>query len=573
MFSIKLRGKKLGVVLAVFMMLFIVYYFSINDLDTKNEFKKNGFIFEKSNKHQMSFNSKLVANDGGWRENDQVPIKYNGKIGDKESMIISSSKKPLFSNNRIVHLDLKGAPPKISYYAEFFPLIRSLGATGVIIEYEDMFPYSRTELSAMNAYSKLDVESILKLAKNNELDVIPLIQTFGHLEFVLKLEKYKNHREINKYPQVICPSKNMSIILLKEMIDDVVSMHPNSKYLHIGCDEVYYLGDCYSCVQKMVKEKLTKQQLFLNHVTMLSRYIKEKYPYLTTLTWDDEFRKFSLQELIDSGIGSLVEPVVWKYTPTIDMYLPEEMWDKYAKVFGNVWVASAFKGATGPEKIITDITYHLENHKAWVNLVNVYTNKINFKGIVMTGWQRYDHFAILCELLPVGIPSLATNLIYVNSNNIDLNMLLDKVESTIKCGSGFFSNTAGSHCSFVGSGIYDAAIKLNDLNNQIKVIMESSVVKGWFTQYNIDTGFSNPSHVEEATLELDRFKMDLLYLEQDVIKSMNEVYNSDTVKEWIDTNIKPLMMTLQTMWASKEKLLERQDWPRRPFSSSHNEDL
>jgi hypothetical protein len=28
-----------------------------------------------------------------------------------------------------------------------------------------------------------------------------------------------------------------------------------------------------------------------------------------------------------------------------------------------------------------------------------------------SGWQRYDHFAVLAELLPVAIPSLAINLL------------------------------------------------------------------------------------------------------------------------------------------------------------------
>jgi hypothetical protein len=61
---------------------------------------------------------------------------------------------------RVVHLDLKGAPPSISYLKELFPLISKAGANALLIEYEDMFPYwgSIVNASALNAYSLDDIQ-------------------------------------------------------------------------------------------------------------------------------------------------------------------------------------------------------------------------------------------------------------------------------------------------------------------------------------------------------------------------------------------------------------------------------
>mgnify|MGYP001039033096 FL=1 len=117
---------------------------------------------------------------------------------------------------RFVHLDLKGAAPIVSYYEKLFPFLKRLGATGLLIEYEDMFPYTgRLEVIKHGlAYSKDDIEKILNLARTNNLKVMPLLQVYGHLEYVLKLKEFMHLREDNRYPQVITPCLEESYQLL-----------------------------------------------------------------------------------------------------------------------------------------------------------------------------------------------------------------------------------------------------------------------------------------------------------------------------------------------------------------------
>ena len=49
---------------------------------------------------------------------------------------------------------------------------------------------------------------------------------------------------------------------------------------------------------------------------------------------------------------------------------------------------------------------------SWIKQLNSYipSKWMNFDGMMLTGWSRYDHFLSLCELLPYSIPSLAFSL-------------------------------------------------------------------------------------------------------------------------------------------------------------------
>ena len=133
---------------------------------------------------------------------------------------------------------------------------QELGATGVLVEWEDMFPWSGrynfiisstwtiisisrlSSVAANNHYTKAEVTEFLKTCHDLGLDVIPLVQTFGHLEFVLKHKEFSYLWDVEEMPESICPCHNDTMGIVREIVDQVIAVHKKAKYLIIGCDEV-----------------------------------------------------------------------------------------------------------------------------------------------------------------------------------------------------------------------------------------------------------------------------------------------------------------------------------------------
>ena len=76
-------------------------------------------------------------------------------------------------SQKIVHFDLKGMPPLVSYYKALFPLLKEFGVTGILMEYEDMFPYQGKLQAVVNhkAYSEAEIREIIQEAEVNRLEV------------------------------------------------------------------------------------------------------------------------------------------------------------------------------------------------------------------------------------------------------------------------------------------------------------------------------------------------------------------------------------------------------------------
>jgi hexosaminidase len=86
------------------------------------------------------------------------------------------------------------------------------------------------------------VVKLLEKCKEMGLDVIPLVQTFGHLEFVLKLEQFSNLRELPEIPQALCPSKNNSFKMVTKLLHQVVELHSSVRIIsHLGINQTKHL--------------------------------------------------------------------------------------------------------------------------------------------------------------------------------------------------------------------------------------------------------------------------------------------------------------------------------------------
>ncbi|XP_041370180.1 uncharacterized protein LOC121384051 isoform X2 [Gigantopelta aegis] len=567
-------------------------------------FKKNIQLNQLPKPIQPPADWSVRRNFGGMKNNEQEKVQSNDLYKtqtdrhdeDEESNFQDTDNKhaaprpniytdldenflPLFRKmKRLVHLDLKGASPKMSYLEKVLPLMAKLGATGLLIEYEDMFPYTDelSMLAAENAYSQKDIVRLLEVCRNNKLDVIPLVQTFGHMEFVLKHPEYKHLREQEKMPQVITPLKPESYTLISKMVGQMLAAHPDAEYLHIGSDEVYGLGK--GLTHELIIKGKKPEEIFLEHVAKVANLVRSVRNSVHPIIWDDEIRDVHEDVIEKSGLNKLVEPMVWNYIPDPRDRLPEDIWVKYGKLFPGIWAASSFKGATGSAQFYTNVSHHLHNHLSWVDIIKKLKDEMpiqKFQGVALTGWQRYDHFATLCELLPEALPSLAVCLETLWNGGFNeavhrsaskllnctslIELEMPQVDKDNKV-------QVSQDCSFPGRDFYYSTQQLWGMLHQYRMDTGlQSMIQGWLTDYHVKHRFGSPWHLKNLVDKLGDIMSNLDSLISPVSQTLNAVYDNYTVTEWIEVNLKQRINRLKEKSLKAKLLLEKTTWPKRPL--------
>ena len=159
-----------------------------------------------------------------------------------------------------------------------------------------------------------------------------------------------------------------------------------------------------------------------------------------------------------------------------------------------------FPGAFGERLYAVNVQRHVGNNLAWLEVMRretLSTSKLSFRGLVLTGWSRYDHFAVLCELLPIALPSLILNLVVVTEGAHDYDaakrahrLLQCNTQKPIFTPQELRRNPQqwdAHRCRFSGSGLFGLLSSYNMNRHEVEAAVDRISQKdGWMTQYNVD---------------------------------------------------------------------------------------
>ena len=473
----------------------------------------------------------------------------------------------------LVHLDLKGAPPSVPFLRDVISLSAGLGATGLLIEWEDKFPYSGElkPVTAGNAYTMSQVREIISAAHEHNLTVMPLVQTFGHVEFVLKLPQFAHMREDPSTPQALCPSRNSSVRLVEMLLDQVMEAHPGADRVHIGADEVFVLGRCDLCRRR------PREELLLSHIARTARYVRSRYN-ATAVLWEDMLRNAGTSGLrkydLDRG---LVEPMMWWYTPNVRKYVAPIVWRHAERVYPYVWGAGAYKGGMGSALFTPPIDRHVQNNLDWTDLLAEEDGRLSggVRGLVLTGWSRYDHFATLPELLAAAVPSLAFNLAAVRRGALD-QTAAETAQRALGCVAPArleslqwpYLYREMVRCRFPGQRVYMMMQRYNNTAVTVREFLDKHATgqeSAWLGRYNARHNFTSVLKIRADLPEVRRHQMATAGLLAPLYRALSAIYDRDLVLEWLEQRVLPLLEDLDALERRLESMKDRRDFPVRPL--------
>ncbi len=172
---------------------------------------------------------------------------------------------------QIFHLDFNFVQRSNDVVKQLIQDAASLGCDTILWEMEDLVRWETCpECVQADSWSKEEFREVLAYAKSLGLESIPLLQTIGHGEYVMKNEKYHSFREDPTHSDCYCVSNPEVRAFLKRWIHEFLELFGELKYFHLGGDEAWWFGSCPKCSQRQ------RGELYAEHIFDLAEEILQR---------------------------------------------------------------------------------------------------------------------------------------------------------------------------------------------------------------------------------------------------------------------------------------------------------
>lgn len=198
------------------------------------------------------------------------------------NMNLWASAEPLL----VFHFDFNSVQMNQAAILRTLDHVAAKGYNAILWEIENKVRFAcAPELAAPDAFTREEFQAILRHAERLGLEPIPLLQIFGHAEYVLGLGGYRELRENPKRKDCYCPSNPKTTAFQLRLVREYLEIFgPRLKRMHLGSDEVEALGTCPRCQSRQ------KLDLYLEHLESIAGDLRAKG--IRPCIWHDMLQRF-----------------------------------------------------------------------------------------------------------------------------------------------------------------------------------------------------------------------------------------------------------------------------------------
>lgn len=205
------------------------------------------------------------------------------------------------------HIDLKCAMWRQDYIESWAERLAAWGFDTVVIEIEDKLKFSRhPTISHPEAFSKEAMGQLVATCRAHGIDVVPMVQSLGHAEYVLSKPEYSALRESLEIDSQYDPLSDAARALILDLFDEVIECMRPGQFFHMGGDETWSLGQSPRCAERV--RQIGIGGLYLEHMMPLFEHLHRRG--LRPVIWADMV--LSHPEIIDK-LPRYVVLMDWDY--------------------------------------------------------------------------------------------------------------------------------------------------------------------------------------------------------------------------------------------------------------------